>query len=78
MKKSRTNVVRQFKEELDVDCRELAQMLGISYDYARKLVCGSIKHVSPRLAQQFARRSGGRLRARDLVRQDVAQLMGAA
>jgi len=78
VRKSRANTVRQFKEELGVGCRELAEVLGISHDYARKLVCGSIKHVSPRLAQQFARRSGGRLKARDLVRQDVAQLMGAA
>lgn len=78
MRKRPATPVRKLKDALGVDYRELAAMLGISYDYARKLGCGSILHVSPKLAAQFERRTGGRLQARELVRRDVAQLMGAA
>ena len=78
MRKRPPTPVRKLKDALGIDYRELAIILGISYDYARKLGCGSIRHVSPRLAQQFQRRTGGKLQARDLVRSDVAQLMGVA
>jgi predicted transcriptional regulator len=76
--KPKITPVRRFKDELGLNYRAIAAILGISDDYARKLGCGAIGHVSPRLARQFERRSGGKLLARELVRRDIAAIVAGS
>jgi hypothetical protein len=59
--------IRRFKQARRLTYRQLAALLGISHDYARKLGCGSVRTLSPRLARQIEKRTGGEIRAVDLI-----------
>ena len=46
---------------------QVAKLLGLKEDYARKLGCGLQKRVRPNLAAQIEERSGGEIRKEELV-----------
>lgn len=56
-----------FKRRHQLKYPQLATLLGISHDYARKLGAGIIVTVSPKLAAQIEERSGGEIKAVELV-----------
>lgn len=62
------NLIRAYKDAEDLTYPRLAKRLGISLDYAKKLGSGAVVGVSPRMAKQFERRSGGALTYDALMR----------
>jgi len=55
------NPIRAFKEAKSLTYRELAHLLGCSWDYARKLGAGNVRCLSSTMARQFHERTGGGL-----------------
>ena len=60
--------LRLYKERENITYRTLAERLGISEDYARKLGCGRLTSVSPKLARRIEKRSHGRITYIELMR----------
>ena len=66
--RSRTrNPIARYRKDHKLLWREVAQRLGLGYGYARKLGCGARVAVSPAKALEIERRSGGEIRAEELV-----------
>jgi len=67
--RSQENVcpVRIYKDREGITYRELADRLGLTEDYARKLGCGGVPSVSPKLALQVERRSHRRIKYREMM-----------
>lgn len=59
--------IAAFKRRHGLTYPQLAALFGISHDYARKLGPGIIKSVSPKVASRIEQRSGGEIKAVDLV-----------
>ena len=55
------NPIRAYKEQRGITYRALAKELGCSHNWLRKLGCGSARAISATRAQQFHKRTGGRL-----------------
>ena len=51
---------------------QLAKVLGLNPDYARKLGCGSVRRTSPHLAEKIEKLSGGEISRHELVFPDSA------
>lgn len=58
--------IRRWKRLHQLTYPQAAALLGLKTDYARKLGCGSVR-PSPKLARQIEERSGGEIKATDLV-----------
>jgi hypothetical protein len=56
-----------FKRRHRLTYPQLAELFGISHDYARKLGPGIVNRVSPRLAKRIELVSRGEIKAVDLV-----------
>ena len=65
-KKVETPVAR-YKRAHGLTYPQLANILGITGDYARKLGCGSVRRTSPALAEQIEKLSGGEITRSELV-----------
>jgi hypothetical protein len=72
------NPVRHYKDNEGVTYVDLAERLGISEDYARKLGAGLVTSVSPAMARQFEDRTDGRIKYIEMMRWVEAHLDGAA
>ena len=64
--------IARYKRAHDLTYLELAGLLGITWDYARKLGCGSVRRTSPALAEQIEKRSDGEITREELVFPDAA------
>ena len=67
MANSKETPVSRYKREHGLTYPQVAQLLGITPDYARKLGCGSVQRTSPDLAEQIEKLSGGEIRREELV-----------
>src|SRR5687768_723267 len=61
------NPFRTYQDREDLAYAELADHLGISIEYAKKLVNGAIGHVEISRAWEFDRITGGELAFDDLI-----------
>lgn len=69
MKRSRpANPIRKWKLRNGLTYAQVAEALGISHDYARKLGAGLICHVSVVRAREIERRTKGEITFRALMR----------
>ena len=62
------NPLRRYKDREKITYSVLAERLGISEDYARKLGCGIVTSVSPAMAKQLEQRSSGQIRYLDMMK----------
>lgn len=62
------NPYQRLKRKRDATWAGIAELLGISHDYARKLGCGAHRSVPPSTAKEWERRTRGDLKARDVLR----------
>ena len=67
MEKRLETPIARYKRAHGLTYLQVADLLGITWDYARKLGCGSVRRTSPALAEQIERRSGGEIAREDLV-----------
>ena len=72
------NPVRRYKTSEGITYVILAERLGISEDYARKLGAGLVTSVSPAMAYQFEERSEGAIKYIAMMRWAEAHLAGEA
>lgn len=70
----RPNPIRRYKDREKITYVVLADRLGISEDYARKLGCGSVTSVSAAMASQFDDRTDGAIKFLDVMRWVEAHL----
>lgn len=68
MPKAPVNPIRRYKDREGITYTVLAERLGISEHYARKIGVDLARSVSPSLARQFEERSGGKIRYLDVMR----------
>ena len=61
LRQYRNNPIRRYKDQEGLTYPELAERLGISVDYARKLGASIVTSVSPEAAKQFEERTFGAL-----------------
>ena len=61
-----TTPLGRWKLRHDLNYEQVGERLGIKPDYARKIGCGALR-PSPELALQIEERSGGEIKAVDLV-----------
>jgi hypothetical protein len=64
---ARSNPIRDYQDAEQLDLVELAERLGISLDYAKKLASGAIGSVDVARAWDFDCRTGGALKFDDVV-----------
>jgi transcriptional regulator with XRE-family HTH domain len=62
------NPIRRYKDRHKLTYQKLAEVLGISEDYAKKLGSGGLRSVSIAKAEEFARRTGGEISFSALIR----------
>lgn len=62
------NPIRRYKDREKLTYPSLAERLGISEDYARKLGSDGVTTVAPRMAMQFEARTSGAISYRDVMR----------
>ena len=67
MQKGAETPIARYKRAHGLTYPQLAGLLGITCDYARKLGCGSVRRTSPTLAEQIEQRSGGEISRQELV-----------
>jgi DNA-binding transcriptional regulator YdaS (Cro superfamily) len=63
----RVTPIGRFKRAHGLTYPALAELLGLKPGYARKLGCGAVERVSPKLAEQIEKRSNGEISAVELV-----------
>lgn len=60
--------ILRYKRTHGLTYPQMARVFGMkSASYLRKIGCGAVKRVSPDLAEQIEERSGGEIRAEELV-----------
>lgn len=64
----RANPIRKYKDREKITYPVLAERLGISEDYARKLGASLLTTVSPEKAKQFEQRTRGAIKYIDVMR----------
>jgi len=67
-RKTPPNPFRRFKDRHGLTYSQMAERLGFSEHYARKLGAGMITRISADLALEIERRTRGELRFLDLMR----------
>ena len=74
MAPSRPNPIRRYKDRERITYSVLAERLGISEDYARKIGASLVTSVSPDTAKMFETRTDGRIKYIDVMRWVEANL----
>lgn len=64
--------IARFKRIHGLTYPQLAKILGLDPEYARKLGCGSVRRTSPDLAEKISKLSGGEISRHELVFPDEA------
>lgn len=59
--------IGRYKRVHQLTYKQLAKLLGISHDFARKLGPGLVRTVSPATAERIEKATGGEIRAVELV-----------
>lgn len=59
--------MRRWKKSSGLTWKQIAGLVGISGNHARKMGCGAVERTSPQLAERFEKESRGLIKAEELV-----------